>query len=184
MQVAVVDSASVEDASGMSLAPLFTTQLDHLHSVLTTSAWIMTHRPFWGYGADDDTGELTTPTAQLRAAVSAAGLPDQAHLLVGANINLAKVLDFGEERLPQLIAANGGTQLVSRTQAPPKAIDGVEIQSSEVIYQYGFVAMEATDDQSWMISFRDVEGDELKRCRFEEKRVFCNETIPPKSQDP
>jgi len=89
----------------------------------------MTHRPFWGYGVDD-TGELVTPTTQLRAAVTTTGLPDQAHLLVGTHIHLSQVLDFGEDRLPQLIAANGGTQPDNRTHLPPKAIAGAEIQSS------------------------------------------------------
>lgn len=177
LQVAVMDVANlktVEPPKGKSLAPLFAEQLTALDKELNQPAWLTAHRTFWGYGADDDTGELTTPTAQLQEAVRLAGLPDKTRLLIGAHIHLAEVLDFGNKRPPQLVVANGGTQLVSRVD-PPEAIDGVTIQSQQVFYQYGFVAMEATGDESWSISFRDIEGRELEHCDFDGSQVKCEE---------
>lgn len=173
LQVAVMDVASLKHGK-TSLDKLFADQLRHLDGELTKPAWITAHRTFWGYGADDDSGELTTPTKELQSAVRMAGLPDKTQLLIGAHIHLAEVLDFGDERPPQLVVANGGTQLVPRV-APPETIDGMEIKSQQVLYQYGFVVMDSTGEHSWSISFRDVDGRELERCNFDGKRVNCPE---------
>ena len=56
---------------------------------------------------------------------------------------------------------------------PPAEIDGVAIQSQEVIYQYGFVTMSKKRRGRWTISFKDVEGRELERCLLYGKRVRC-----------
>jgi hypothetical protein len=175
MEVAVMDVANLEDEDGNPLTDLFASQLEWLAERLTQSSWIAAHRTFWGYGADDDTGELTTPTEELQDAVREAGLPEAVELLVGAHIHLAEVLDFGPERPPQLVVANSGTQLVARVE-PPAEIDGIAIQSQRVIYQYGFVAMTALGRGGWSISFRDVDGREIERCRLHGKRVRCDDS--------
>jgi hypothetical protein len=172
VQVGVMDVANTKDQNGEPLDWLFAQQLDELDRVLTKRSWIATHRPFWGFGADDDTGELTQPTEVLQDAVREAGLPQTTHFLIGAHIHLAEVLDFGGKRPPQLVAANGGTQLVPYVD-PPEKIDGVAIRSSTVIYQYGFVVMDREGRNHWSISFRDIEGRELERCRLRGRRVFC-----------
>lgn len=172
MQVAVMDVANTMDEAGKPLDRLFAAQLDTLDKALHKPAWIAAHRTFWGYGADDDTGDLTTPTEELQDAVREAGLPRQTRLLIGAHIHLAEVLDFAGVRPPQLVAANSGTQLVSRVD-PPTEIDGVAIGSQQVVYQYGFVGMKARGRGRWLISFRDIEGRELEQCAFQGRRVRC-----------
>lgn len=167
IQVGVMDTANIDGLEG-----LFAEQLDQLDAEFTKPSWILTHCTFWGYGADDDTGELTTPTEELQEAVRLAGLPELTHLLVGAHIHLAEVLDFGGKRPPQLVVANSGTQLVPRVD-PPKEIDGVAIRDQEVLYQYGFVALESHGAEHWSISFRDLEGRELERCELANLRVHC-----------
>lgn len=174
MQVAVMDVANTKDRDGKSLAPLFTKQLELLDDQLHEPAWIAAHRPFWGFGADDDSGERVTPTKQLQDAVREAGLPDETRLLIGAHIHLAEVLDFGPARPPQLVVANSGTQLVPRVD-PPDGIDGVAIQSHEVIYQYGFVTMSSERTDRWSVTFNDLEGRELERCLLYGKRVRCGD---------
>lgn len=172
MQLAVMDVANLEDGDGNSLSGFFAGQLAWLDDQLDMPAWISAHRTFWGYGADDDTGELTTPTEELQIAVAMAGLPEKTQLLIGAHIHLAEVLDFGKTRPPQLVVANSGTQLVPRV-APPQEIDGVAIQTHKVLYQYGFVVMESKGGQRWTMSFRDVDGRELELCHLKNKRVKC-----------
>jgi hypothetical protein len=175
-QIGVMDVANVEDASG-PLDALFAAQLDQLDRALTEPAWIAAHRTFWGYGADDDTGELTTPTQELQDAVREAGLPRETALLVGAHIHLAELLDFGGVRPPQLVVANGGTQLVPRVE-PPAEIDGVAIAGELVLYQYGFVAVEPVGPRSWSVGFRDLVGRELERCRLANGRAHCQRRAP------
>lgn len=172
VQVGVMDVANTEDENEEPLDWLFAQQLDELDRNLTKRSWIAAHRPFWGFGADDDTGKLVTPTETLQDAVREAGLPRTTQFLIGAHIHLAEVLDFGGKRPPQLIAANSGTQLVPYVD-PPKRIDGVAIRSLEVLYQYGFVVMDHQGRNRWSISFRDIEGRELERCHLQGRRVRC-----------
>jgi hypothetical protein len=171
LSLGVMDTATVEEF-GMSLAPLFADQLRTLDSELGKNAWIATHRPFWGFGADDDTGELTTPTVELQEAVRLAGLPSGTRLIVSAHIHLAELLQFDSDRPPQLVVANGGTQLVPRVDAPQE-IDGVDLKDYLVLYQYGFVAMKSGGGKKWKVSFRDIDGRELERCKIKNKKVKC-----------
>ncbi len=174
LSLGIMDTATLKK-DGESLAPLFAEQLRELDHTLEQDSWLLTHRPFWGYGADDDSGELKTPTPELQDAVRMAGLPASTQLLVGAHIHLAELLEFANDRPPQLVVANGGTQLVSRVE-PPTTIDGVDITEQLVIYQYGFVVMEALgrSSQQWDVGFRDIEGRELERCRLHKESVSCS----------
>jgi hypothetical protein len=108
----------------------------------------------------------------LHDVVREAGVPRATRLFVGAHIHLAEVLGFGQGRPPQLVVANGGTQLVPSVPVPPE-IDGVAIQLHKVIYQYGFVTMSSKHRNRWSMSFNDVEGRGLERCLLSGKRVRC-----------
>jgi len=172
LQIGVLDVANLESDDGKPLDLLFAGQLEWLDKQLDEPSWLTAHRTFWGYGADDDTGELTTPTEILQDAVRVAGLPEQTDLLVGAHIHLAEILDFAGDRPPQLVVANSGTQLVPRVD-PPAAIDGVDIELERTFYQYGFVVMDADGARKWRVRFRDVEGRNIETCKLEKKRVHC-----------
>ncbi|HIE88650.1 MAG TPA: metallophosphoesterase [Gammaproteobacteria bacterium] len=174
MQIAVMDVTTTKDANGNSLAPLFAEQLRQLGDELYKPAWIASHRPFFSSGADDDTGLLTIHTKELHDAVRQAGVPRETRLFVSAHVHLAELLSFEQGRPPQLVVANGGTQLVPRVDVPAE-IDGVGIKSHKVIYQYGFVTLSSKRRDRWSISFNDVEGRELERCLLSGKRVRCTD---------
>ena len=182
LDIGVIDSGRVKDEDDQELTELFAAQLQELKPRLGRNAWIATHRPFWGFGADDDSGELITPTGTLQDAVDAVGLPQGTNLLVSAHIHLAEVIGFQGDRPPQMVVANGGTQLVPRVD-PPEEIDGVAIDVGLVLYQYGFVSMESgAADRQWRAGFRDLEGRELEVCQLDSRRVSCRETRSPLSQ--
>jgi hypothetical protein len=173
MQVGIMDVANTK-ANGNSLAELFAHQLDDLDLLLNKPSWIMAHRPFWGYGADDDNSEPVTPTSQLQVAVDlAGGLPRTVDLLLGSHIHLAEIVDFGGQQPPQLVVGNGGTQLIPYTP-PPAAIAGLDIESTSALYQFGFVTVEFRGQRNWLLSFRDVEGRILERCRLHGWRTQCD----------
>ena len=174
MQIAVMDVTAIHDDQGNSRAPRFAEQLRHLDGVLSKPTWIASHRPFFAAGADDKTGMLKIQTPQLHEAVREAGLPRETRLFVSAHIHLAALLGFAGGRPPQLVVANGGTQLVKRVDLPAE-IDGVAIQLHKVLYQYGFVTMSSKHKDRWSISFKDLEGRELERCSLYGKRVRCAE---------
>ena len=174
ISLGLMDTARVDTEDDEELVRLFAAQLLDLKSKLGTNAWIATHRPFWGFGADDDTGKLVTPTGTLQDAVRLVGLPDDTRLIVSAHIHLAELISFEGDRPPQLVVANGGTQLVPRVE-PPSEIDGMDIAEHIVLYQYGFVTMEAIGkSKKWRVSFRDIEGRELEHCRIEGRKLDCD----------
>ena len=170
----VMDTARVEDGSGMDLTRFFARQLETLQATLAKdNVWITTHRPFWGFGADDDTGELTRPTETLQNAVEVAGLPGKTRMIISAHIHLAEIIGFKGDRPPQLVVANGGTQLVPRVD-PPSSIAGMDIDRELVLYQYGFVTLEPRGNSNKVrVGFRDIEGRELERCHINKQRVRC-----------
>jgi len=176
VSIGVMDTARVDvgDDPSVDLVALFAQQLETLAGELGKNAWIATHRPFWGFGADDDSGELTKPTETLQKAAARVGLPEGTNLIVAAHIHLAEVIGFDGDRPPQLVVANGGTQMVPRVD-PPADIDGMNIKEEMVLYQYGFVSMEPRDNmKKWRTSFRDIEGRELERCQLKPRAVKCD----------
>ena len=172
-QVAVMDTANLNDEQGHPLTKRFEKELNALEAQLDKDAWIATHRPFWGYGADDDTGELTVQTSILQEVVRNRGLPAQTQLLIGAHIHLAQILGFGGSgRPPQLIIGNGGTQLVPGVPAIHE-IDGEAIQTQWVLNQFGYALMSKPGGREWQISFFDQDGYELEVSRLRSKGLSC-----------
>ena len=157
VRIAVLDTNALKDARGQPLTPLFTKHLAKIRSMLDGPAWIATHRPFWGFGADDDTGLPVERTRELQDAVRKAGLSEDTTLLISAHLHLAQIVEFGGLRPPQLVIGNSGTELVTETH-PPATIDGLPVTESRVIYQYGFATMEPETTGSWRLDFRDRSG--------------------------
>jgi hypothetical protein len=157
VRIAVLDTNALKDARGQPLTPLFTKHLAKIRSMLDGPAWIATHRPFWGFGADDDTGLPVERTRELQDAVRKVGLPEDTTVLISAHLHLAQIVELGGLRPPQLVIGNSGTELVTETH-PPATIDGLPVTESRVIYQYGFATMEPETTGSWRLDFRDRSG--------------------------
>lgn len=171
--VAVVDTANLKDKQGNPLTKRFEAELAQLATTTKKDTWIMTHRPFWGYGADDDTGDLTVQTKILQDAVRERGLPKQTSLLISAHIHLAAILGFeGGDRPPQLIIGNGGTQLVPDVE-PIHEIDGKTIVTQRVINQFGYAMMDNIEANGWSITFYDQSGHKLEACHQSGKKIHC-----------
>jgi len=171
--VAVMDTANLKDKEGNPLTKRFEKQIMELKEELKKDTWIITHRPFWGYGADDDSGELTIQTEVLQDAIRDTGLPKETSLLISAHIHLAGIISFKKsKRPPQLIIGNGGTQLVPDVPAITK-IDGENIETQRVLNQYGYAMMYQIDNKAWSIVFYDQAGHELESCHLAAKKLIC-----------
>lgn len=171
--VVVMDTANLTDADGNPLTDRFAAELLAIAYAINKDSWLMTHRPFWGYGGDDDTGELTVQTDILQQAVAEVGLPEQISLLMSAHIHLAQLLGFeSNDRPPQLVIGNGGTQLVSEVD-PISEIDGVDIKAQMVLNQFGYAIVNDIGTKKLNIVFFDQDGHDLERCRISKNAVFC-----------
>ncbi len=173
LRIAVLDTSYLDDTQGQPLVDFFADEFRDLGNSFTENkGWIATHRPIWGVGADDDTGEAYEPTTVLQEAVRSVPLGSFVELLLGSHLHLAEAIDFVGDRPPQLVVGNGGTQLVPSVDLPDK-IDGVEIDMINVFYQFGFVTMELAPTKNWDIAFRDVLGREIETCNFDRTNVSC-----------
>lgn len=172
LRLVILDTSDLKGADKKTLSGLYAEQLVETDVLLEGPGWLVTHRPFWGFGADDDTGEPVKLTDVLQDAARRAGMPREVRLLIGAHLHLAEILGFGRQRPPQLIVGNSGTELVPET-VPPEYIDGLKILNQRVFYQYGFVSMEPAAEKDWNIVFRDVEGRAIQRCLFSGGIVDC-----------
>lgn len=172
VQLGIIDSANLKDADGNPLTDHFARQLTAISNQVNGNTWVTAHHPFWGVGADDDSGELVTYTDVLQAAVAQAGLPTETQLLLGSHIHLVEVLDFNGVQPPQLVVGNGGTQLVNRI-TPPDDVNGLPIAMSKILYQYGFTTMTAQSSRHWNLDLLDIEGTSIGSCRLSDKRMRC-----------
>jgi hypothetical protein len=171
--VAVMDTANLNDENGNPLTDRFAAELLDIGYAMNKNSWLMTHRPFWGYGGDDDTGELTVQTDILQQAVADVGLPDQISLLISAHIHLAQLLGFeSNDRPPQLVIGNGGTQLVSEVE-PISEIDGVDIKTQMVLNQFGYAIINNIGNKFSKIVFFDQDGHDLESCRLSKNTISC-----------
>ncbi|HIG68268.1 MAG TPA: hypothetical protein EYQ44_10765 [Porticoccaceae bacterium] len=171
--VAVMDTANLKDADGNDLTGRFENELIELNERLDEESWIMTHRPFWGYGADD-TGEFSVQEPILQEAVRDVGLPDTTNLLISAHIHLSEILEFENSQRPiQMIIGNGGTQLVSDVE-PIDEIDGEKIEEQRVLNQFGYAIMKKKGSRIWEINFHDQDGYLLERCTLKNKAMKCH----------
>lgn len=173
LHIAILDTAYLKDDDGGPLVDFFEDEFNALREVFSDGkGWIATHRPIWGIGADDDTGEPYEPTAVLQKAASRAPLTESVELVLGSHLHLAEVINFAGNRPPQLVVGNGGTQLVPSVDLPVQ-VDGVDIDMIKVFYQFGFTTMELEPDRSWKLSFRDIRGREIEKCSFDGDNVSC-----------
>lgn len=173
LHIAILDTSYLDDTQGQPLVDFFAGEFRNLGGSFTEDkGWIATHRPIWGIGADDDTGEAYEPTPVLQDAARNVQLGSFVELLLGSHLHLAEAIDFVGDRPPQLVVGNGGTQLVPSVDLPEK-IDGVEINMINVFYQFGFVTMEQTPTKNWSLAFRDVLGREIETCSFDRTNISC-----------
>jgi hypothetical protein len=174
LSVAVMDSSSVRDANGQSLAGAHSRQLSRIGGLEGEHIWLLSHRPFWGVGRDGRTGEIFESSQIMPVPEARAALPPETALLLAGHIHLAEAVVFSDGRPPQIVAGNGGAQLDTIT-GPVAELNGVALDTFEVINQYGFVTLENTGAGAWRVVFRDIEGRALETCALGDGRISCAE---------
>lgn len=171
LQVAVMDSAYLKNSDGLPLIDNFADNILQINKKATKATWLLTHRPFWGYGADDDTNELVIDTKEIQQAVHKQPLSNNIQLIIGAHIHQAQVIDL-ESQPPQLIIGNSGTALASPVKAIAN-IDRQEITQQLTLNQYGFALLNHQKNHHWSITFYDQAGHPLEQCQLNGKSIEC-----------
>lgn len=176
LQFAILDTASIKNTQKKTLVSLYSGQINEINTYSNSqsnkSTWIISHRPFWSYGANLPNQLGKSKTKTLQKAIKKNPLSASIDAIISGHIHLAQVIDFEGMRPTQIIAGNGGSDLANPAKMPNK-IDGLAINIQKSRYQYGFIVMDKTKQNHWKISLRDVAGDELIHCTLIRKTLFC-----------
>ena len=139
----------------------------------TRPAWLLSHKPFWAFGARGQGRDVlfrTNPT--LQAAVRQQW-PDGIELVLSGHLHTTEFLAFAQGKPHQFVVGNGGALL-----DPPLATElvGLDIADrtvlqAETLAGFGYVTLER-DKEGWTLTPRDVAG--LPRpCRFKSTGMSC-----------
>lgn len=167
MQFLVYDSSAVSDWKvDKSEVELVKTQLG-LYAGKSRGAWMMLHHPFWGYGS------YGAETETMWTAWNDAGakVPDPALMLTG-HMHLLEMVSFGDNRIPQLVVGNGGTDLdKAPSNAKGQVVGGRTITEFYADDDFGWVAA-THEGGAWTFDIRDKNGKSKAVCGWEEGRAL------------
>lgn len=160
----------VYDSSGITDYKLDPAQVEVMKNQLglyankAGGAWMMLHHPFWGFGAwGPETRTMWTAWND-----AGANVPNPALMLTG-HMHLLEMVSYSDNRLPQIVAGNGGTALdpAPKPDAKGQVVGGRTI--SEFYAESGFGWIAATHDGgTWRFDIRDEFGKPKATCTWRE----------------
>lgn len=161
-RVVVYDSSGISDWKvDPDQVKLFAGQLALYAGDKADGAWMMLHHPFWGYGSWG--AETQTMWTAWNAAGASAPEPD---LMLSGHMHLLVFLGFADNRIPQLVVGNSGTELDPVAKAAPtEPIAGRTVTSFYTDGDFGWVAA-TREGSAWTFDVRDKDGKSVKRCTW------------------
>ena len=163
----VLDTANACDGFAQNpLTAQYQQQLDMMNSLTARNpAWMMTHRPIWGYQSP---GEPTlNQMLQIALSKTRSGeLADSIQLSLAGHMHVYESLTFGptSPRPPQIVVGNSGVSLSSEPSksAFTVTVDG-ESATGNSVQQHGFIASEINAGD-WSGTMYDKHGNVLANC--------------------
>jgi hypothetical protein len=136
-------------------------------------AWLVTHRPVWGIK-----NKNVVLNATLQAALEQwqGKLPPGFALAIAGHIHIWEALSFADQRTPQLVLGNGGTQLAHKITQPlaGTAIGGTTVASGTTKHDWGFTLFApVANSADWTASFYSTKGNAKFACTVAPTGVTC-----------
>jgi|tagenome__1003787_1003787.scaffolds.fasta_scaffold20888156_2 hypothetical protein len=148
----------------------------------TSGAWFVSHRPVWGF--KNKSFKKDDPlNATLQGALANWGgkLPDGFTLAVAGHIHVWETMSFADQRSPQFVLGNGGTQLGHEIKN--KKFKGAKVGGTTVSYGYsvdkwGFTIFtpkhKKTLDGNWTATYYSTKGNDKLTCSVTPTAVSCD----------
>lgn len=164
-------SAAKDNSSPNDQVEIYSSQITELENASADNAWMVTHHPFWGIG--ESSGELFMINDTLEAA-SGNSLSDSISLVVSGHIHFFELLNFVQNRQPQLIIGMSGTEVddLVTTPFPGLEIGGATVNEGFNLNTFGFALLELVEG-IWEMSIRGVSGEILLNCEVSESSATC-----------
>lgn len=127
---------------------------------------LVTHKPMWGLHSN------TFITRSLQLADRRGGLMKNLDLFVAGHIHLYEMLSFQNNKAPQLIVGNSGTELVDLPINYTKpSMFGQKVPYAHIKQKFGFVLLEKKGRKVWNWTVYDPDGNVLKIGKIDHKKV-------------
>ncbi len=184
LSLGVLDSSLADDrdASAAGVARMVP-QFDRLKAqVGPGESFLVTHRPIWAAVPVGHAGPFGTIFVGLNATEQAAArgrIPPDVSLVVSGHIHHFAAYSYGPGRPAQLVAGEGGANLVeSQRLAPdrtPLTIDG--LSATKVNFaRYGYVLM-TRGETGWAIDAHDVDDRIVAHCTLVRRDLSCSSDL-------
>lgn len=168
----ILDSSAAKDNSAPDdMVETYKLQLSTLENLSGDNSWLVTHHPLWGIG--ESSGEVFMINDTLQSA-SENTLANEINLVISGHIHFFELLNFVQDRQPQLIIGMSGTEVDSlvTTPLPGMEIGGATVKEGFNLNNFGFAMLEL-DEGVWKMSIRGVSGEVLLECDISESTATC-----------
>jgi hypothetical protein len=173
LDLMIFDSADADDNKAPpDKVAVYAAQLQPLLAkVGPQHAWLVTHRPVWGFQSGPFAG--LTLNASEQAAIRG-HIPANLDLVLSGHVHDFIAYEFGPERPAQLIVGTGGDSLydVADTQVGGPEVDGMPLRKTFGASRFGYFIMER-NGEGWDGTFYAPDDSVIARCRLEGRALDC-----------
>jgi hypothetical protein len=173
LDLLLFDSSDADDnRAPPDKVALYAAQLQPLLAKAAPHAWLVTHRPVWGFQSGPFVG--LTLNASEQAALRG-HIPANIDLVLSGHVHDFIAYEFGPERPAQLIVGTGGDSLYDVADTPvggPK-VDGMPVRKTFGASRFGCFIMERTAT-GWDGTFYAPDDAVIARCRLEGRALDCH----------
>jgi hypothetical protein len=155
----VVDSSNASDSCGTSCdSRPYERQFKAIAASGASGAWLLTHRPAYGF-----LPSLSPINNTLQGALKdwTGKLPPNFALAISGHVHLWEALSFADQRAPQFVIGNGGTELDPAIQGSLDGapIGGTSISSGKSVRTFGFTMLTpASSSSGWTATAYGMDG--------------------------
>ena len=137
----------------------------------TDGAWLVTHRPVWGF---KNKGKPLNATLQLALTAWSGQLPPGFALAAAGHIHIWEALSFKDKGAPQFVLGNGGTLLTGKIERKLKGLKAGtrEVRDAKTSHKWGFTILTPAAD-GWTVDAYSVKGKEKFSCSVAQGAVKC-----------
>jgi len=175
-ELAMFDSSeSTDEQLDAHEASIYAGQLSSLH---LENAWLVTHIPFWGFKAGQDSGPPVALSASLEEAWNKSA-PKGVSLIVSGHVHLFEFVTLNSGRPPQLVAGDGGTLMAAPIDSPAAGtvVRGASVTGSESQHKWGYTLLVREKD-SWTLTLENHQHEALVSCDVLGASSTCKASEP------
>jgi hypothetical protein len=163
-------------------ANAYTSQFAALAAKNPTNAWLVGHRPVWGFkNKSFKKDDPLNATLQAGLADWGGKLPPGFSLAVAGHIHIWETMSFADNRSPQFVLGNGGTQLghaIKNNKFEGAKVGGTTVSYGYSVDKWGFTIFRPKHktklDGKWTATYYSTKGNDKLTCDVTPTTVSCD----------